>query len=191
MDNLEHTVEALLGRVAALEEENRQLRRQPRRDPPAGEHGLNRRQLFGGGAGLLGALAGGALLTPGQASTSSASTVAPAPAPGDLYLSDGVTSTQLARPTLVALRVTLAPERSGGHQWARYEWDLAAHFTGARAPVIIASALDDHHGAGPEAAPTCAVSVQGQPGAYRAAILVHNVGHWASAVTLTALAIGE
>ena len=91
----------------------------------------------------------------------------------------------------MALQATLAPERGGGHHSALYTWRLGAHFTGAAAPVVVASAHDDYHGTEAAAVPSCAVAVRGVPGAYEAAIRVNNVGHWATAVTLHAVAIGE
>jgi hypothetical protein len=90
----------------------------------------------------------------------------------------------------LGVRATVASERGSGHHWARYEWDLAAHFTGAEPPVVVAVAHDDYHRASAAAELTCAVEVRREAGAWRAVILVNNVAHLATEVTINAITLG-
>ncbi len=190
MDKLEQTIEALTRRVERMEKENRLLRAAPERAAPPEEVGqsVNRRRLLTSGVGALGILTGGALLT--QRQTVQAA-LPEGVAPGEVYHTDGATSTRLVNFKIVSLQATLSPERGGGHHSALYTWKLGAYFTAGRLPVVTASAHDDYHGTEAAAAPSCAVAVHGSPGAYEAVIRVNNVGHWATEVTLQAIAIGE
>jgi hypothetical protein len=106
MTTLEQTVEALQQRVAALEAENGRLRT-PRL--PAAEQATSRRQMLLGGAGVVGALAGGSLL--GRAQSADAAAATPAIQP-------------TAARKEQALHITLTPLKSRGVYWARHEWRL-------------------------------------------------------------------
>jgi hypothetical protein len=183
IERIDQLMETLRRRVEALEAENARLRQTPiaTNDVPAPLTG-SRRQVLLGGAGLLGALAGGAVLgraTPASAATETtlaASAMAgPAgPAP-EKYLS---------------LRATLTPLKTRGVLWANHEWDLGAHFTGARPPVVVATAFDDYMEHEVAACCVCAVSVHGAPGAYRATIMVRNISAFATTVEINAVALG-
>lgn len=188
MDQMEQTIEALTRRVEKMEVENRFLRAASTRAADGAEKSVNRRRLLTGGVGALGVLTGGTLLT--QRPTVHAASPESA-AHGEVYHTDGATSTRLVSPKIVSLQATLAPERGAGHHSALYTWKLGSHFTTARPPVVTVSAHDDYHGTDAAAAPSCAVAVHGSPGAYEAVIRVNNVGHWATEVTLQAIAIGE
>jgi hypothetical protein len=102
-----------------------------------------------------------------------------------------VQARQYAAPVLLGTRVTLVPQRGGGHHWARYEWDLDQRFTGEEPPAVLAAAADDYHGTAEQAEPTVAVAVHREDGVWRAEILVNHVGHLATEVTLQAIAFGS
>ena len=174
MSDLTQTVETLLRRVEALEAENARLRRQAAPQLPSPEHSASRRQLLLGAAGMAGVLAGGAALAHAQpASAASASASAQA------------ASTRKEQ----TLCITLTPLTSHGVYWTQHEWSLGAHFTGDRAPVVIATAIDDHMEHDVTSNCTCSVRVQGKPGAYMAVIHVRGIHKYARSVEVTALAI--
>ncbi|GAC1401766.1 MAG: hypothetical protein NVSMB65_19150 [Chloroflexota bacterium] len=155
-----------------------------RRQDITTETSMSRWGLIAGGAGMLGAAAGGALLHGGTA------VEAATPAGPDRANARGVTSRQFLHPTIVGVQATVPVQVSGARHWARYEWALAGHFTGARAPVVVASVLAPHHEGG-DAPLTCIVSSHGTPGAYHAIVTVHGVSAPATEVTINALAFGE
>jgi hypothetical protein len=146
---------------------------------PAGS--ANRRQLLTRGAGVLGVLAGGALLS--RAEPATAATAATTAA--------SETTLASAREKHLALQVTLAPLQTRQAVWADHEWDFGAHFTGARPPVVVATALDDYMQHDPSTFCVCAVAVHGTPGAYRATIMVRNISKRATTVVINAVAVGE
>src|SRR5579859_1627700 len=121
MSEIDRVVEVLQRRVEALEDEAARLRQPAEQRPPASLSG-SRRQVLLGGAGMLGALAGGALL--GRAEPAAAAT-----------------ESNLAAP--VPAR-TLSPLTTRGVLWADHEWDFGAHFAGKAPPVVVATALDDY-----------------------------------------------
>ena len=174
MSEIDRVVEALQRRVEALEDEAARLR-QPAEHRPAAPLGGSRRQVLLGGAGMLGALASGALLgrvEPAAAAASESSVAAPLPA------------------RHLSLRATLAPLKTRGVLWAEHEWDFGAHFAGKEPPVVVATALDDYMAHDVAAYCVCAVAVHGTPGAYRATIMVRNISALATEVTINAVAFG-
>jgi hypothetical protein len=183
MERLEEIIAALTQRVEVLEQENEHLRRAAQGTPaPVAGATTSRRRLLTGGAGLLGVLAGAGFLEH----------TSPAGAAAEAARAAGtVRSSQLAKPKIVALQTAVPVQHSGGAHWARYEWDLAEHFSGALPPVVVASAVDDFQGTTAPAIPTCAVSVHEEGGRYRAAILLGNLSHLAGEATLNALAFGQ
>ncbi len=174
MSEIDRVVEALQRRVEALEDEAARLRQPVGQRSPAPCSG-SRRQILLSGVGMLGALAGGAVLgrvepTAAASSESSAATAVPA---RDL-----------------SLRTTLAPFKTRGILWAEHEWDFGAHFVGTEPPVVVATALDDYMPHDVAAYCVCAVAVHGTPGAYRATIMVRNISALATEVTINAVAYG-
>src|SRR5665213_280003 len=135
MISLEETVHALARRVADLERDNAHLKAESarRRAVPALSGEPSRRGLLIGGAGIVGILAGGALTRPDRAAA------APAPALPEIAHHD-----QLTQPRIVGVRAVVPSEHGAGNHSARYIWDLAAHFTGDDAPVVVAVALDNY-----------------------------------------------
>jgi hypothetical protein len=171
MQDLEQTLETLQRRIAALEAENGRLRTPPL---PAAQQATSRRQMLLGGAGVVGALAGGSLLA--RAQSADAAAVTPAMQPN-------------AARKEQALHITLTPLKSSGVYWARHEWHLEAHFNGAHAPTVIANAADDYMDEDVTAACTCSVRLQGKPGAYVAVIMVRGVHKSSRTVEVNALAL--
>ncbi len=171
MTTLEQTVEALQQRLATLEAENGRLRG-PRL--PAAEQATSRRQMLLGGAGVVGALAGGTLLARAQSA-------------------DAAAVTPVVRAAAVrkeqSLHITLAPLKSSGVYWARHEWHLDAHFNGEHAPTVVANAADDYMDEDVTTACTCSVRLQGKPGAYVAVIMVRGIHKSARTVEVNALAL--
>lgn len=186
MDEIERInklMETLQRRIEALEAENTRLRqRAMATDDVSAPLMGSRRQVLLGGAGLLGALAGGAVLgraTPASAAaetTLAASAVAGPAGP--------------ATETYLSLRATLTPLKTRGVLWANHEWDFGAHFTGARPPVVVATAFDDYMQHDVASCCICAVTVHGAPGAYRATIMVRNISAFATTVEVNAVALG-
>ena len=162
--DLAQALDALQRRVEALEEENTFLRQQTLGEP----RGTSRRHLLAGGAGMVGALAAGALLGSPPPSVAAATPVAP---------------------PMLRLSVTLAPVRTQRAVWAEHVWPLGAHFKG-EPPVVVASAYDDAMEHDVALSCTCAAVVRGKPGAYEAHLLVRQVSRSARAVVVHALAVG-
>lgn len=182
MEQPESIVASLLQRVEALEQENERLRQAARGGPSQASAAItSRRGLLAGSAGLIGALAGAGFLERGG----SAGAAAEGSATGTVH------SLELRRPVMVALQAVVPVQHSGGKHWAHLKWDLAGHFTGARAPVVVASAVDDFHGTDPGAVPTCAVSVQRTGGSFQATLLLGSLSHLATEATVNAIAFGE
>ncbi len=180
MDDIDRVVEALRRRVDALEEENARLR-QPATYHSPSEFGGSRRQVLLGGAGMLGALAGGALL--GRAEPAHATSSDSAPAADTL--APHVSQKQLS------LQTTLVPLKTRGVLWANYDWDFGTHFTAERPPVVVATAVDDTMEQDVSACCVCAVAVHGKSGAYRATLMVRHIGAFATEVAVNAVAIGS
>jgi hypothetical protein len=181
-NDITQVVAALQRRVDALEDENARLR-QPatlHSSPPVGG---TRRQMLIGGAGVLSALAGGALL--GRAEPSYAAGVAPAVRTEELTPATAHTPEKS-----VGLQVTLTPMKTRGVLWANHEWELGPRFAGEQPPVVVATAWDDQMEHDVASFCVCAVTVHGAPGAYRATILVRNVSPFATSVVVNALALG-
>lgn len=171
MSTLEETVAALQCRVEALETENIGLRRQLP-DRSQSEQTTSRRHLLFGGAGLLGALAGGSLLT--QTSVAAAS-AAP-------HVEDRPVSTLRISPTVM---------RSRGVYWAEHQWHLGPQFRGESAPVVIAMATDDYMHRDVTVQCTCSVRLEGAPGDYTAVIMVRGISSHARTVEVHAVAFGD
>ena len=176
INQIDQMVETLRRRIEALEAENARLRQTATvtNDTLAPLMG-SRRQVLLGGAGLLGALAGGALL--GHATPASAAT-------------ETNLAAEPAREKQLSLRASLTPLKTRGVLWANHEWNLGAHFTGARPPVVVATAFDDYMEHDVAACCVCAVAVHGAPGAYRATIMVRHISAFATAVEVNAVAVG-
>jgi hypothetical protein len=181
MKDLESTVAALAERVAALEAENARLRaEQPAgRTLQRGMHTPSRRSLLVAGAGMIGAFAGADFLTPGMIAA------APAVTPSQVVRAD-----RIVAPLVLGTRVTVVPQRGGGYHWARYDWDMDGRFAGEAPPAVVAAVSDDYHGAGERAEPTVAVALTRVAGAWHATVLVNHIGHLATEVTLSAIALG-
>ena len=167
MSTVEQRLDALQRRITALEAENMQLR-QHALGLPAPEQQASRRQLLAGGAGAW-APDGRHAAGTGTAGRSSS----------------GIPHAQAVR------RVTLTPLVTRGVVWAEHHWELGAPFTGAAAPVVVATAADDYMEQDVMAACTCAVRVTGEPGAYVATIMVRGIASHARAVEVHAVAIGQ
>lgn len=182
MTDLESTIASLAERVAALEAENARLRAAPPvgHVAPKGTHTPSRRGLLVAGAGIIGAFAGADFLSPGTIAA------APAATPSQVVRAD-----RIVAPLVLGTRVTVVPQRGGGYHWARYDWDMDRSFTGEQPPAVVAAASDDYHGAAERAEPTVAVALTRVAGAWHAAILVNHVGHLATEVTLSAIALGS
>lgn len=136
-----------------------------------------RRRVLLGGAGLLGALAGSALLGHADAAAS-----APERA--------SATAQASTAERQASLRVALAPLKTRGVLWVNHEWEFGARFVGEQPPVVVATAFDDTMEHDPAACCVCAVAVRGEPGAYRATIMVRHIGAFATSVEINAVAIG-
>lgn len=175
MNETDRLVDALQRRVAALEEEAARLR-QPAVDHPPAPLSSSRRQVLLGGAGMVGAMAGGALL-------GYAAPVADAATAGDPASATGVKH--------LSLHTILTPLKTRDVLWADHEWAFGAHFTGKQPPVVVATALDDYMEHDVASYCVCAVKVHGAPGAYRATIMVRNISALATAVAINAIAIGS
>jgi hypothetical protein len=170
MSTLEETVAALQRRVEALETENAGLRRRVP-DQLLVDQPTSRRTLLFGGAGVLGALAGGSLLT-------HTSVAAAAGAP---HSEDRVSSLHIS-PTVM---------RSKGVYWAEHEWHLGPQFRGDGVPVVIATATDDYMHRDVTVQCTCSVRIEGTPGAYIAVIMVRGISSHARSVEVHAVAFGD
>ncbi len=182
MSEIDRALEALQRRVEALEDEAARLRHEATQRPSAPFSG-SRRQLLLGGAGVVGAWAGTALL--GRAEPAYAASGADAPsvsAAGDSALH--------APEKHLSLRTTLVPLKTRGVLWVNHEWDFGAHFMGKQPPVVVATAFDNYMEHDTAACCVCAVAVRGEPGAYRATIMVRNISAFATAVELNAVAFG-
>jgi hypothetical protein len=175
MDDIEGTIEALQRRVDALETENTRLRQRAPRQPSMGR-GASRKQVLLGGAGVLGALAGGALVGRGDTA---------------LAASSLLTAAQPSKGESLSLRLALTPMKTKGVLWAEHTWEFGGHFRGSRPPVVVATALDDQMEHDKAAYAVCAVSVHGVPGAYQAKIMVRNIGKHATSVVVNAIAMGD
>lgn len=184
MSEIDRTVEALLRRVEALEDEAARPRQATAQRSSAPFSG-SRRQLLLGGAGAVGALAGVALLghaEPGYAAAADSGAAPSVSAP------DGPT---LHLPEKhLSLQTTLVPLKTRGVLWANHEWDFGTHFTGEQPPVVVATALDNYMEHDVAAFCVCAVAVHGAPGAYRATIMVRNISAYATSVVVSAVAFG-
>jgi hypothetical protein len=170
MNTLEEAVDALQRRVGALEMENGGLRRQVL-DGSRADRPTSRRHLLFGSAGLLGALAGGSLLT--HTSVASASAV---------QVEDRQIATLRASPTVM---------RSRGVYWAEHEWHLGPQFKGERAPLVIATATDDYMHRDVTVQCSCSARVEGKPGAYVAVLMVRGISSHARSVEVQAAAFGD
>ena len=179
-----HVVEELQRRVDVLENEAARLRLTAvsRHSTPFSG---SRRQVLLGGAGLLGALAGGALL--GRAAPSYAASDESTGAPHGPPWNETVPPRADKHLTL---RTTLTPLKTHGLLWANYDWDLGAHFVDEHPPVVVATALDDYMAHDVASFCVCAVAVHGKPGAYRATIMVRNISAFATEVEVNAVAFG-
>ncbi|MDB5076140.1 MAG: hypothetical protein JWO42_2319 [Chloroflexi bacterium] len=170
MSNLEQTVEALRRRVESLEAEKAEAAR-PARDRLSPDQGASRRQMLVGSVGVLGALAGGALL--GGIEPAMAASAAP----------------QAAVQKHEILQIALTPLRSNGVHWARHEWHLGPQFAGVHLPAVIATAADDYMDHDVTSTCSCSVFVQGKPGAYHAVIMVRGIHARAAIVQVHAIAV--
>lgn len=183
MERLEELVSALTRRVEALEQENGRLRRAASSAAAGGVNSVtSRRSLLAGGAGLIGVLAGAEFL---EHVTAAGAAPAIAPSAGTVH------SLEVRNPVITALQAVVPVQHSGGNHWARVEWDLSTHFRGARPPVVVASSVDDFHGAAAGAVPTCAVSVERVENRFLAVIMLGNLSHLAKDATVNAIAFGE
>ena len=172
MSNLEQTIEELRRRVESLEAEKAQATR-PAKSRLSPDQGASRRQILVGGAGVLGALAGGALL--GGIEPARAAAAAPQALPQKHEV----------------LQVALTPLRSNGVLWARHEWHFGLRFAGKQPPTVIATAADDYMDNDVTSTCTCSVLVQGKPGAYHAVIMVRGIHARAATVQVHAVAVGD
>lgn len=168
MSSLEEIVAALQRRVEALEAENIGLRRQVP-DRSSAERPTSRRHLLVGSAGLLGALAGGSLLTHTAVAAASAAEDRP----------------------MATLRISPTVMRSRGVYWAAHEWHLGPLFKGERAPVVMALAADDYMHRDVRVQCTCSVRVEGTPGDYVAVLMVRGISSHARSVEVHAVAVGD
>jgi len=179
MDDIDRVVEALRRRVDALEDENARLRQAAPHGRPSAASG-SRRQVLLGGAGILGTLAGGALLGRAEpAYAASPDGVPPASAPAPRVLDKQL-----------SLRTTLVPLKTRGVLWATYDWDFGGHFTADRPPVVVATAFDDYMEHDVAACCVCAVAVRGKAGAYHATLMVRGISLFATEVVVNAVALG-
>jgi hypothetical protein len=171
MSTLEQTLEAMWRRIEALEAENARLAPSAPRIASS-RQGRSRRQVLLGGAGVLGALAGSALV--GRSEPARAASP--------------VVQESLSQHEI--LQTTLTPLRSNGVLWARYEWHLGNHFAESTPPAVIATAADDYMDRDVTSSCSCSVLVEGSPGVYRAVIMVRGVHDRAQSVQVHAIAIG-
>lgn len=177
IDELQRRVDTLEHEAARLQPAAAQL--------PAAPFSSSRRQVLLGGAGMLGALAGGALL--GRAEPSYAASNDNLNVTHETALGDTLPPRAGKHLTL---QTTLTPLKTRGVLWANHEWDFGAHFVGEQPPVVVATALDDYMEHDVAAFCVCAVAVHGKPGAYRATIMVRNISAFATGVEINALAFG-
>ena len=171
MSTLEEAVAALQRRVEALEMENVGLRRQVP-DHSLVDQPTSRRHLLFGSAGLLGALAGGSLLTHTPAASASS-----APRGDDRQLA--------------TLRISPTVMRSRGVYWAEHEWHLGPQFKGERAPLVVAMATDDYMHRDVTVQCTCSVRVEGTAGEYVAVLMVRGISSHARSVEVHAVAFAD
>ena len=81
--------------------------------------------------------------------------------------------------------------RSRGVHWAEHAWHLGPQFTGARVPLVLATATDDYMHRDVTVQCTCSVRIEGTSGAYIATIMVRGISSHARSVEVPAVAFAD